>query len=110
MAKLADYTVTGKSGEQYRFEVYPKDSIWNEVAAVYLVTKRTIKPDGIGSHVHIYIGETENLKNRFASHDKEGCFTKHGANCVCVLQVSSGQARLAIEADILAGSDWPCNS
>jgi hypothetical protein len=109
MAKLADFTVTGKSGEKYKFEVYPKDSSWNEVAAVYLVTKRTIKPDGVGSHAHIYVGPTDNLKERFASHHKENCFTTREANCGCVLQVSSEQARLAIEADILAGDNWPCN-
>ena len=110
MAKLADYTVAGRSGETYKFEVYPKDSSWNEVAAVYLVTKRTIKPDGVGGqHENIYVGQTENIKARFASHDKENCFAARQANCVCVLQVSSEQARLAIEADILAGGRWPCN-
>ncbi len=109
MAKLADYPITGKSGEKYTFEVFRKDSLWNEVAAVYLVTKRTIKADGGGSHTHIYVGQTENLKERFANHHKEECFTQHGANCVCVFQVSSEQSRLAIEADILAAGEWPCN-
>jgi hypothetical protein len=109
MAKLADYPVTGKSGAKYTFEVYHKDSSWNEVGAVYLVTKRTIKPDGGGEHMHIYVGQTENLKERFANHQKEECFASHGANCVCVSQVSSEQSRLAIEADILAEGKWPCN-
>jgi len=109
MAKLADYTVKGKSGQEYKFEVYPKDSSWNEIPAVYLVTKRTIKPDGGGSHTHIYVGQTDNLKTRHASHHKEECFAKHGANCICVFQVSSEQARVAIESDIVAAGGWPCN-
>ena len=109
MAKLADYTVTGKSGEKYTFGVYRKESSWNEVAAVYLVTKRTIKPDGGGSHAHIYVGQTDNLQQRFSSHHKEECFKSHGANCICVLQISSEQSRLAVEADILGKGKWPCN-
>jgi predicted GIY-YIG superfamily endonuclease len=109
MAKIADYTVAGKSGQKYTFEVYAFDSSWGEVAVVYLVTKRTKKPDGGGSHAHIYVGQTDNLKERFGSHHKADCFTSHGANCLCVLQESSEERRLAIESDILDGGNWPCN-
>ena len=50
MAKLADHTETAKSGQKYTFEVYPKYSSWNEVAAAYLVTNRAIKAAGGDSH------------------------------------------------------------
>ena len=109
MSKIADYTVTGESGKVYTFEVYSYDASWNEVAAVYLVTKRMQKPDGGGSHTHIYVGQTDNLKERFSGHHKEDYFVLSDANALCVLQESSEQHRRRIESDILAGGNWPCN-
>ena len=46
MAKIADYTVTGKSGQRYAFGVYLYDMPWREIPAVLLVTRRTEKPNG----------------------------------------------------------------
>ena len=107
-AKKANYTVSGKSGTKYTFGVYDSPGEWREVAGVYLITKRTVT-DGTGSHSHIYVGETDNLKERHASHHKEDCFQQHDANCLCFLAESSEQKRRAIEADVLAGGRWPCN-
>jgi hypothetical protein len=109
MAKIATLTIAGKSGTQYEFEVYPLDSTWNEVAAVYTVTKRTVSKEGKGTHDYIYVGQTENLKERHDNHHKVDCFKRHAANCLCTHQVQSEQRRLAVEADILAGHTWPCN-
>lgn len=102
-------TISGSSGNKYSFEVYPISSTWNEVSAVYVVTKRVPKPDGGGTHSYIYVGQTENLKERHASHHKAACFEEHGANCLCVLVENGEEQRLTIEADILDAHNWPCN-
>lgn len=109
MAKIADYSVTGASKRIYTFEVYPYNSQWNEVAAVYVVTKRTPKTGGGGSHTNIYVGQTDNLKERHSGHHKEDCFKSEGANCLSVLREDSEEKRLDIESDILEGGYWPCN-
>ena len=109
MPKLADYTVTGKSGKEYTFEVYSYDASWNEVAAVYMVTKRVKKPAGGGSHTRIYVGQTDNLKERFSGHHKEDCFVLYDGNALCVLQESSEQRRRLIESDVRGAGNWPCN-
>ena len=109
MSKLGSLEIAGASGTKYSFAVYSLDTSWNEVAAVYVVTKRTPKPGGGASHSFIYVGQTDNLKERHMNHHKAECFTKHGANCLCVLVEEREETRLRIEADLLKGNMWPCN-
>ena len=109
MPKIADYTVAGKSGTKYQFEVYPRNTSWKEVGAVYLLTKRVIGANGKGTHTNIYVGQTGNMAQRHTDHHKEECFDSHGANCTCVLVEPSEPMRLKIESDILQGGKWPCN-
>lgn len=109
MAKLADIEIAGASGKKYSFEIYPSDSTWNEIGAVYVVSKRTMKPGGGGSHEFIYVGQTDNLKERHANHHKANCFEKHGFNCVCVHVEKDEETRLGIEADLVDARAWPCN-
>ncbi len=109
MAKLGDLTVAGESGQDYKFEVYPQGTSFKEVGAVYLVTKRTHKPDGTGAHEFLYVGETGDLSTRFDGHHKQECFDENGANCICVHVDSSQKSRLAKESDLLGAHDWPCN-
>ena len=108
MTKLATMTVAGKSGP-YSFNVYPIDTAFADVGAVYLVTKRTRKADGRMVHDFIYVGETDDLKERFLSHHKEDCFKRNGANCICTHRDSSATSRRKKEADLLANHKTPCN-
>jgi len=109
MAKLAELTIAGASGTKYTFGVYSFNSTWAEVAGVYLVTRRSLNEEGTGTHTFIYVGETENLKERHLDHHKADCFLRHGANCLCFLSEKSEPKRKAIEADLLAAKSWSCN-
>lgn len=109
MAKLSDIEIAGKSGTKYSFGVYPYATDWKEIGAIYVVTKRTVRPDGSGTHSFIYVGRTDNLKERHASHHKSHCFEANGANCLCVHVEAAESKRQEIEADILAAHNWPCN-
>jgi len=109
MAKISDLTLTGKSGKKYDFEVYSIDTAFNEVAAVYAVTKRYKNSSNEFKHTVIYIGQTDNLKERHDNHHKEECFKRNDANCICVHQDSNEKSRLAKEADLIAAYDPPCN-
>lgn len=109
MAKLGVLTLTGASGTKYQFNVYSYDTKFKEMGAVYYISKRTKKSDGTGSHTKIYIGQTEDLSERFDDHHKEECFKKHGANCKSIHAESSEQKRLAIESDLIDALTPPCN-
>ena len=108
MAKIADATFKGESGS-YDFEVYPADTSFNAVGAVYIFTKRTVGADGKGSHTLLYIGQTDSLKDRIPDHEKWPCAQRNGVNCVCAHRDDDEDSRLTKEADLLAAIDTPCN-
>ena len=110
VAKLSTLTLTGASGKEYDFDVYRADANWAEdIACVYYVSKRTVDSNGKGSHSVIYIGETENLKDRHADHHKQKCFEEHGYNCISIHHESNAKARLQIESDLVEALHPPCN-
>jgi hypothetical protein len=109
LTKIATLTVTGASGRTYGFNIYPIDTKFANVAAVYLVTKRVPNTNGGGNHTYIYVGQTGSLPDRFDNHHKEACFRARGANCVGVHQDGNEQSRLAKERDIYLKHRPPCN-
>lgn len=109
MSSIANLSLTGESGNMYQFSVYPFDTKFNSVGAVYVITRRTVKADGKGDHHVIYVGETENLGDRFDNHHKAGCFDRHNANCICVHRDNDGRSRLDKEADLIKANSPACN-
>lgn len=111
MAKYGGITFAGKSGEKYFFHAWPLDTRFKAVGAVYFVTKRVYKNKTyrIASHESIYIGETKDLTAPFATQTELGCFSKHGADCVCILLSADEEQRLAIARDLLACHTTTCN-
>lgn len=110
MPKISTMKFKGASGSDYDFDVYPYDSNWNEnIGAVYFVTRRYQKDDQMYYHDEIYVGQTDDLKERHANHHRAQCFTKHKANALCILLESSEKKRLAIEKDLIDGRNPPCN-
>ena len=108
MAKIADTTFNGKTGS-YKFEVYPIDTTFNAVGAVYIFTKRTVDSTGKGTHTFIYIGQTDSLADRIPNHEKWPCIKRNNANCICVHLDNSEQSRRRKEEDLITGNDAPCN-
>lgn len=97
MARLSTLNLTGASGREYTFNVYPLNTEFAEIPAVYAVTKRYKRSDGVWAHDVDYVGQTGNLPERFEGHHKADCFRRHGANCVCVHRDTSEASRLAKE-------------
>ncbi|MDE0016605.1 MAG: hypothetical protein OXU51_10485 [Candidatus Poribacteria bacterium] len=109
MGKIADATFKGKFGA-YAFEVYTTDTIFNSVGAVYIFSKRTVDSDGKGTHIFLYIGQTDSLKERIPGHEKHHCVRSYGVNCICVHRDNDTNSRLRKEIDLLAANKTPCNA
>jgi len=110
MGKLGTMKLTGASGTEYSFDVYPIENSFNPVGAVYYISKRTQKTDGTGfNHSNVYIGQTGDLSERFDNHHKSNCFSQHNANCVSIHQDESEDSRLDKEADLIKAYQPPCN-
>ena len=110
MAKLGTLTLKGASGTKYEFDVHSADANWKDgIACVYYVSRRTVSQDGTGSHDRIYVGETDNLKERHSSHHRQKCFEQNGYNCISIFRASNAEARRRIERDLIDSLDPPCN-
>lgn len=110
MTELGTLTLTGQSGTEYTFDVYPADTDWNPgVACVYYISNRTPKSDGGWTHSAIYIGETNDLRDRLANHHKQACFDRHDYNAISIYQLSDSDDRLIAEDDLITAIDPPCN-
>ena len=101
----------GKSGEKYHFQVWPLETRFKSVAAVYFVTKRAYDNSTYRRACHdgIYIGQTENLSGSLAAEAQLERFRKFGANCVCVYLLPDEERRIAVEQDLLAAHSTHCN-
>lgn len=109
MAYLGTITLASSSGG-YDFTVYSIDHNFSSNAAVYAVTYQYQNPDDKKWwHIVKYVGQTDNLAERFEGHHKADCFEEQKANCVCVHQESNEQTRLAIEADLIKAYTPVCN-
>jgi hypothetical protein len=109
--KYGSITFTGKSGEKYRFDAWSLETRFKALGAVYIVTKRTMENATYNraSHDNVYIGQTASLADPFDTHARFACFTKHGANCVCVHLLEDEERRGAAEKDLLELHSTHCN-
>jgi hypothetical protein len=109
--KYGDVTFTGKSGAKYRFQTWLLETRFKPLAAVYFVTRRAQDSHTYhrASHDIIYIGQTANLSDPFATESQFDCFRKHGANCICIHLIESEERRIAVEEDLLALHPTHCN-
>jgi hypothetical protein len=108
MGKIADVTFKGISGKEYSFVAYSLDTEFKVIGAVYIFTKRTVK-DGKGSHKELYIGQTDNISERFEQHEKWPCITREGVNCICIHVEESKDKRFEKETGLRNNYDAPCN-
>ena len=51
------FTIKGKSGETYSFDIYTTDTIFNKVGGIYIFTRRYQEADQY-CHQIIYCGKT----------------------------------------------------
>jgi len=104
MASIGEITFQGKSGASYGFTIYNWGTTFEAFGAVYVVTKRAST-----GYTPLYVGQTEDMSERFDNHHKAGCFERNGADSICVRTEESESSRLAIEADLVANYNPICN-
>lgn len=67
MSKITDLTFTGQDGKKYKFQVYPKNTTFRAIPALYAFLGRRITD---GKYFVLYIGQTSDLSKRFDNHHK----------------------------------------
>lgn len=98
MSSKGTIVFRGRSGEQYRFQIWPLGTRFKALGAVCLLSKRSHKNRNFAqtaSHECIHIGQTGDLSA--LTYDAP-CF-KH-ADCICVYLSPSEEHRTAVENDL----------
>ena len=105
---MAEKTIMwpGASGKEYNYWIYPIGTTFKESPGNYIFAKETSSD----RYSPIYIGETENLEERLANHEKMSCVKRHGGTHIHAHTSSSEvNVRRAEESDLLGKWDPPCN-
>lgn len=109
MAMLSHANFSGASGAAYRFAVYSRETDFNNVAGVYVFSRRFRNQREGFLHDVLYVGETEELSDRLAQHHKLNLAVQAGCNCICFLPEPDRRRRLSVEADLRRGNKPPYN-
>lgn len=96
----------GRSGTKYKYWIHPIGTLFKEAPGNYIFAKE-IRP---GYWSPVYIGQTKNLSDRLADHEKGACAKRGGATHLHVHTNGSGErSRLTEEADLITRWKPPCN-
>jgi hypothetical protein len=98
-------TWTGASGTKYAYEIYGMNTTWNDVPGSYIFAKET-SPHKWEA---VYIGQSENFKDRLPNHNELPCIRRNGGTHIHAHTNGNEEARLKEEADLLANHATPCN-
>ena len=100
--RIGTLVFSGRSGKDYRFEVWPIETRFKPVAAVYIVTKREVTTGTFSraDHEQIFLGHTPDISSPLGPQTQLAWFNAKGANCICVYAAESEERRAAIKKDL----------
>jgi len=102
-------TFTGKSENQYHFELYAPNQYFKDNAGVYIFLRKELNNYRI-----IYIGQTESFVDRlykyFKNHTQYECILRNKFTHVALLPIHTGEEyRLKVETDLRHYYSTLCN-
>ena len=95
---------TGTSGKQYTYWYYPLPPTFKAEPGNYIFAKI------VNNHWKaVYIGQTEDLSERFDNHHAAPCIERNGATYIHAHINAEKASRLAEERDLIGAYSTPCN-
>ena len=107
-AKLIGAAIFRGKKERYDFQVFPVDGEFEDAAAIFIISKRTVDKRKKAHHTMICIGQTTSVVSELKKHRKGKCFKKYEANAISVLREENEQKRQKIELDLKSAHTIPC--
>ncbi len=95
--------------ERYDFQVYPLDTQFDNISAIYVISKRKIDRQKKGHHALVCIGQTDSVVDELKKHTRSKCVKKYAANVISILPEANEKRRLKIEEDLKAAHTIACN-
>ncbi len=93
----------------YDFEVFDLGELFEQIPAVYIISKRITDNRKKGHHTLVCIGETNSVADEIKKHRKSKCLKKNHANVISLLKEEDAQKRLKIETDLKAAHSIQCS-
>lgn len=95
----------GKSGQKYRYWIHKLPPNFKKASGNYIFAKEASP----GQWTPVYVGQTDDLSERFDDHHKARCISQSGATHIHAHTTPSKQERLDEESDLIARWNTPCN-
>jgi alpha-L-arabinofuranosidase len=93
--------------DRYDFQVFPIDAEFEDVSAIYIISKRKIDKRKKAHHALVCIGQTDSILDEMKKHKKGKCVKQHQANAISILPETNEKTRLKIETDLKAAHAIP---
>lgn len=103
--KVETLNFKGQTGTTYPFDTYVLGTTFKPLGSLYCITKRSAQ----GQHTVLYVGQTQDLSERFADHHKEDAWKRQGATHISVHLDTGMASRLKKETDIVRFYNPCCN-
>ena len=105
MTDTATIEWPGQSGKNYLHYIHPIGTDFMPVGGNYIFCKLNAQD----RWVPVYIGQTNDMKVRFANHHASPCISRNGATHVHEHSNDNQQNRLNEESDLLSRFNTTCN-
>lgn len=107
-AKAISSAVFRGEKNRYDFTVFPLDAVFEDVPAIYIISRRTVDKSKKAHHALVCIGQTESLLDELRKHKKDKRAKKFAANSISLLHEENEIRRLKIETDLKAAHAIRC--
>ncbi len=105
MEQTTNLSLTGASDVSYIFQVFAWGAKFSSIGAVYAIFQKT----ALGRYNILYIGQTEDLSQRFENHHKQACFDRNGKTHIGIRTELTESYRFNIETDLVRHYNPTCN-
>jgi hypothetical protein len=108
MQPLRNVVLYGDSGQEYIFNVFPREAEIRPHAGVFIFARRLEKEDGPG-YEPLLLGQAEDVSAPDLTEEQRRCMERRGCDALLVHPNGIPHSRLYAETDLLDALEPPCN-
>lgn len=99
-------TLTGKSGAQFQFTIFPRSSRFKPNGGVYVMARDS----GARQYGIYFVGHADDLSVRPFAKDKIPCFNAHQVDHILIIEEPDARRRAQIAEDLIQAYTPVCNT
>lgn len=109
MFRQKEWIFSGKSGEEYTFEIFAKTRPIPEYGGIYILSYTHPRGHRAGFLVNmLYAGETDNFSNEMENPPQADCLWDGCWNCIYLLRIEDPSKRTKVLSDLINGNEIKC--